>query len=1027
MKIILTIHFYKKNPTKNMDFSTHFPPPYEGRRINKTIKAINSFYKIDPATKRKFIMRIKLITILLFAACLHISAASFSQNVTISEKNASLETVLNKIEKQSGYDVFMQTELLAKSNKVTIDVKNITLEKALEKVFKGQPLTYAVVGHTIVLKEKGASSGAGNKAANLAAVQDNIIRGRLLDAQSKDPLIGATVVVKGTAKSTSTALDGSFKIAVDGTDNITLVFSYIGYITKEIAVTDLNVGTITLDPTSASVKEVVVTANPSLKINRQTPVAASSVNQVYIEEKGAGAEFPELMKMTPGVTVSRGGGGYGDSRINIRGFSSNNVALLINGIPVNDVEAGKIYWNDWAGLEDVTTSMQVQRGMGASTIAVPSLGGTIDITTRSTDKEAGGTIAQSIGSYGELKTLISYSTGLSDKGWASSFLLSKATGNSPGAEGLSYTGYNYFANVSKLIGTNQTLSFNFMGASQTHGQRYTYNSINTFRNAPQGKRYNSDWGYLNGQEFSAEQNFYNKPLASINYNWKINKTTSWSTVLYATYGTGAANYLTSNKSGQSVILTPGSVGEVPRTAGLYSQIDFNAIIKDNQSVTDGSANRYMQDVENDHKQYGAISTIKKKVGDITYLAGFDLRYYTGEHFDKVSNLLGATYVQDTWNNSVTSPQGNINNPNAHATVGQKFNNDYTYDIASEGVYAQAEYVKDKLTAVVTLSGSNTSNRRIDYFNYLTTDPNRESKWINFLGYQAKGGANYNIDNQNNIYANIGYIQRAPLVASLFLNKNNTINPNALPEKLFDTELGYGFTSAQFTADVNLYRSLYMDRSKVYVSGTANQDGTFNTVNLNGLNEVHQGVEVSAKYRPIQGVVLGGMLSVGDYHYMSNPKSGQITSDNGPSSTVGNLNVKGLKVGELGTSATSAQTTAGASLDIKVMPKVTIGGDYLFYGKYYASYDPTKITFTGYQPYAIPNFSTLDLNVVFRFKMAGFDASFIGNVYNVLNTSYIGDAYDSTPVQNASYISRTSALGVDYGTGRFYMTTLKIKF
>jgi iron complex outermembrane receptor protein len=854
-----------------------------------------------------------------------------------------------------------------------------------------------------------------------------IIKGKLIDAQSKDPLIGASIVVKGTTKTTFAALDGSFKISVPDLSNATLVFTYIGYVSKEIAVTDQNVGVIALDPTSASVKEVVVTANPSLKINRQTPIAASSINQIYIEEKGAGAEFPELMKMTPGVTVSRGGGGYGDSRINIRGFSSNNVALLINGIPVNDVEAGKIYWNDWAGLEDVTSSMQVQRGLGASTIAVPSIGGTIDITTRSTDKEAGGTIAQSIGSYGELKTLISYSTGLSDKGWASSFLLSKSTGNSPGAEGLYYTGYNYFANVSKLIGTNQTISFNFMGASQNHGQRYTYNSINTFRNAPQGSRYNSDWGYLNGQEFSAEQNVYNKPLASINYNWKINSTTSWSTVLYATYGTGAANYLTSSKSGQSVILTPGSANEVPRTAGLYSTIDFNAIVKDNQSVADGSANRYMQDVENDHKQYGLISSVKKKINNITYLAGIDLRYYQGNHFDKVSNLLGASYVQDTWNNSATSPLGNINNPNAHATVGQKFNNDYTYDVASEGVYAQAEYHKNDFTAFATLSGSNTSNRRIDYFNYLTTDPNRETKWINFLGYQAKGGANYNIDNQNNIYANIGYIQRAPLVASMFLNKNNTINDKATPEKLFDTELGYGFTSAQFTADVNLYRSLYLDRSKVYVSGTANTDGTFNTINLNGLNEVHQGVEVSAKYRPIQGVVLGGMLSVGDYHYLKNTSSGQITSDNGKTTSVPELYLKGLKVGELGTSATSAQTTAGASLDVKVLPKVTIGGDYLFYGKYYASYDPTKISFTGYEPYAIPNFSTLDFNVVFRFKMAGFDASFVANVYNVLNTAYIGDAYDSSPVQGASYLSRTSALGVDYGTGRFYMTTLKIKF
>ena len=233
------------------------------------------------------------------------------------------------------------------------------------------------------------------------------IKGKLLDAQTQEPLIGATITVKGTTKATTAALDGSFKLRVESISNTTLVLSYVGYVSKEVEATGEDIGTVTLNPTSASIKEVQITANPSLKINRETPIAASSVSRTYIEEKGNGAEFPELLAMTPGTTVSRVGGGYGDSRITIRGFSSNNTALLINGIPVNDPEAGKIYWNDWAGLQDVTEYMQIQRGLGASTIAVPSIGGTIDIRTRSLEATPGGVISQSIGSYGEQKTLIS--------------------------------------------------------------------------------------------------------------------------------------------------------------------------------------------------------------------------------------------------------------------------------------------------------------------------------------------------------------------------------------------------------------------------------------------------------------------------------------------------------------------------------------------------------------------------------------------------------------------------------------------
>src|ERR1700761_1908742 len=115
--------------------------------------------------------------------------------------------------------------------------------------------------------------------AQTASAQERIT-GTLLDAQTKEPLIGATVLVKGTTTATSAALDGSFKINVPSLNGVTLVVSFIGYVSQEIQVSDAKVGTILVSPNSASMKEVVVTANPSLKINRQTPVAASSVGQV---------------------------------------------------------------------------------------------------------------------------------------------------------------------------------------------------------------------------------------------------------------------------------------------------------------------------------------------------------------------------------------------------------------------------------------------------------------------------------------------------------------------------------------------------------------------------------------------------------------------------------------------------------------------------------------------------------------------------------------------------------------------------
>ncbi|HEY9533548.1 MAG TPA: carboxypeptidase-like regulatory domain-containing protein, partial [Mucilaginibacter sp.] len=469
-----------------------------------------------------------------------------------------------------------------------------------------------------------------------AFAQDGVITGKLLDAQTKEPLIGATIGVKGTTNATSASLTGSFKLSAPS--GSTLVISYIGYVTKEIVATSNDLGTIFIEPVSGALSEVVVSANQSLAIDRQTPIAVSSVGAKYIEEKGAGAEFPELLKSTPGVTVSRAGGGFGDSRIAIRGFNSNNLALLINGLPVQDPEAGKIFWNDWAGLSDVTTSMQVQRGLSASRVAVPSLGGTINITTKSLEREQGGTISQSIGSYGATKTSFSYATGLTSDGWAASFLLSKSQGDG-NAEGLYYTGYSYFANISKILSKNQTLSLNFMGASQSHGQRYTYQTINTYRAAPQGEqRFNSDWGVLYGKQYSAEINRYNKPLLSLSHDWKINETSSLSTILYGSYGTGAAVYLTGSQAG----LTPDQA-TAPRIGDFYSPIDFDAIVATNKANPDGKSTTYINQAQNDHYQYGLISTFKKTVKDINFLAGIDLRGYHRNNYYVLNNLLGGSY------------------------------------------------------------------------------------------------------------------------------------------------------------------------------------------------------------------------------------------------------------------------------------------------------------------------------------------------------------------------------------------------
>ena len=200
-----------------------------------------------------------------------------------------------------------------------------------------------------------------------AAMQaQGTIRGTVVDGENNTPLPGVNVVVNGTTNGVTTDFDGLFEIQV-AKNTGALRVSYVGFapLTVNFDVTGkkvVDLGTINLKMDSDALDEVIVKAY-SLAIDRKTPVAVSTIKAETIENELGSQEFPEILKTTPGVYVTRGGGGFGDAELRIRGFNSQNVAVMINGIPVNDMENGNVYWSNWAGLADVTSSMQVQRGL----------------------------------------------------------------------------------------------------------------------------------------------------------------------------------------------------------------------------------------------------------------------------------------------------------------------------------------------------------------------------------------------------------------------------------------------------------------------------------------------------------------------------------------------------------------------------------------------------------------------------------------------------------------------------------------
>lgn len=293
--------------------------------------------------------RITLVTKLTFALVtalsLQLSAATFGQNITLTNKNVKLEKVLTEIEQQSGYTFWYKTDVVKQSYKVSIDVKDLNLEKTLQLCFKGLPISYKIVQKTIVLTATSVTS--------VQTVQDIIIgiNGKVTDDKGS-PLPGATIKVKGTNTATVTDINGNFNINVPDKTAVLLV-SFIGYNSQEVAVGDKTSVNISLIASVGSLNSVVVTALGIKRESRSLGYASQSVNAEEITKADPPNVAEGLMGKVSGLNISVPNGVEGGStRIVIRGNNNlwgNNQPLIVVDNVVIDNEpiqpGGKIQSN----------------------------------------------------------------------------------------------------------------------------------------------------------------------------------------------------------------------------------------------------------------------------------------------------------------------------------------------------------------------------------------------------------------------------------------------------------------------------------------------------------------------------------------------------------------------------------------------------------------------------------------------------------------------------------------------------------
>ncbi len=281
---------------------------------------------------QKTIVRMKLTCmILLLAIFQSFAGASFSQTASLSLKlnNSSVKNVLLTIEDQTEYYFLYSSKMIDTNRKVSIDMQGAKIGDILEKLFKGTNVSYTIEGRQIVLSSD-------DQVINALTAQQRVVTGVVSDA-SGQPLPGASVVIKGTTAGTVTDVDGRFSLPVPA-GNQTLVFSFVGMKTVELAVEGRSKVDVKLEEETVGIDEVVAIAYGTAK-RKDLTGSISTVDATLIATQANSTVTRALEGAVPGIQVSAIDGQPGlDMGIRLRGMGSSsqnnsNALVVIDGVP----------------------------------------------------------------------------------------------------------------------------------------------------------------------------------------------------------------------------------------------------------------------------------------------------------------------------------------------------------------------------------------------------------------------------------------------------------------------------------------------------------------------------------------------------------------------------------------------------------------------------------------------------------------------------------------------------------------------
>jgi iron complex outermembrane receptor protein len=593
------------------------------------------------------------------------------------------------------------------------------------------------------------------------------ISGKVLEAQTKEPLMGATVLQTGTNNGVSTNTDGSFEIDLLEGEESSIRISFTGFKSETITVvrsqSELK---ILLLPDTYVSDEVLVEAT---RVDESIPVTFSNLDKEEIQKRNLGQDVPYLLNLTPSTVVtSDAGAGIGYTGIRIRGVDPSRINVTINGIPVNDAESHGVFWVDLPDIASSIENIQVQRGVGTSTNGAGAFGSSINLQTSSNSLDPYTEINTGIGSFNTRKANIQLGSGLMKNGWSFEGRLSKIM--SDGYIDRAESDLNSFYLSGSKRGERSLLKADIFS-----GKEITYQSWYGVEESvlESGNRtFNEAGTEKSGSPYQNQVDNYRQDYYQLHYSYRLQDNWSLNASLHYTKGEG---YYEEYKADEDL----SDYGISPQNPGDPTESDL-------------IRRRWL-----DNDFYGMVFSSKythSQNWNVTFGGG--LNRYDGAHFGEViwARFAGDSEFEERYYDN--------------DAIKTDFN-----------VYGKAQYFfNENLSSYLDMQVRtiNYEFDGVDIQNNNVVDV-RGTDDIVFLN--PKFGLSYLVNEGNRVFASFGVAGKEP-TRSEYVESSTASRPD--PERLYNIETGYRGDFGQFFVGAYGYAMLYEDQ--LVVTGQINDVG-----------------------------------------------------------------------------------------------------------------------------------------------------------------------------------------------------------